>query len=136
MVRRVYWRHATDPPRARRAAARRLLLISLDLTPRIRPLEEETVEGKGDAKILLMDVSGFISDETPGGGLTIGSPPPRVPMLVRVREELEKAAGDSKVKALIVRINSPGGTVTASDIIFRELQSYKRTSRGARSSPS
>ena len=67
-------------------------LISLDLTPRIRPLEEETVEGKGDAKILLMDVSGFISDETPGGGLTIGTPPPRVPMLVRVREELKKAA--------------------------------------------
>jgi protease-4 len=102
-------------------------LISLDLTPRIRPLEEETVEGKGDAKILLMDISGFISDETGGGGLTIGSPPPRVTMLVRVREELQKAAGDDKVRALIVRINSPGGTVTASDIIFRELQSYKRT---------
>ena len=95
--------------------------ISIDLTPRIRPLEEETVEGKGDAKILLMDVSGFISDETPGGGLTIGSPPPRVPMLVRVREELEKAAGDDKVKAVVVRINSPGGTVTASDIIFASM---------------
>ena len=102
-------------------------LISLDLTPRIRPLEEETVEGKGDAKILLMDISGFISDETGGGGLTIGSPPPRVTMLVRVREELQKAAGDDKVRALIVRINSPGGTVTASDIIFRELQSYQRS---------
>lgn len=101
-------------------------LISIDLTPRIRPLEEETVEGKGDAKILLMDVSGFISDDTGGSALTIGSPPPRVPLLVRVREELEKAAGDDKVKAVIVRINSPGGTVTASDIIFRELQSYKR----------
>jgi protease IV len=102
-------------------------IISIDLTPRIRPLEEETVEGKGDAKILLMDISGFISDETTGSALTIGSPPPRVPMLVRVREELEKAAGDDKVKAIVVRINSPGGTVTASDIIFRELQTYKRT---------
>jgi protease IV len=101
-------------------------IISVDLTPRIRPLEEETVEGKGDAKILLMDVSGFISDDTGGSTLTIGSPPPRVPLLVRVREELEKAAGDDKVKAVIVRINSPGGTVTASDIIFRELQGYKR----------
>ena len=134
---------AGEPPQLARAAytaAMRWLLlvlaavllvgcsfISIDLTPRIRPLEEKTVEGKGDAKILLMDVSGFISDETPGGGLTIGSPPPRVPMLVRVREELEKAAGDDKVKAVVVRINSPGGTVTASDIIFRELQSYKRT---------
>jgi protease-4 len=101
--------------------------ISIDLTPRIRPLEEETVEGKGDAKILLMEISGFISDDTGGSALTIGSPPPRVPLLVRVREELEKASGDSKVKAVIVRINSPGGTVTASDIIFRELQGYKRT---------
>src|SRR5215510_9129204 len=101
-------------------------VVSIDLTPRIRPLEEETVEGKGDAKILLMDVSGFISDDTGGSTLTIGSPPPRVPLLVRVREELEKAAGDDKVKAVIVRINSPGGTVTASDIIFRELSSYKR----------
>src|SRR3989304_1079607 len=31
-------------------------LVNIDLQPRIRPLEEETVEGKGKAKILLMDV--------------------------------------------------------------------------------
>ncbi len=101
-------------------------VISLDLTPRIRPLEEETVEGKGDAKVLLMDISGFLSDEVPSGGLSIGTPPPRVPMLVRVREELKKAAADSKVRALVVRINSPGGTVTASDIIFRELEGFRQ----------
>ena len=100
-------------------------VVSIDLTPRVRPLEEETVEGSGDAKILLMDLSGFLSDEAPGGGLTIGTPPPRVPMLVRVREELEKARRDDKVKALVVRINSPGGTVTASDIIYRELEAFR-----------
>jgi protease IV len=102
-------------------------VISVDLSPRIRPLEEETVEGRGDAKILLMDVSGFLSDDTPSGVLTIGTPPPRVPMLVRLREELKKASDDAKVRALVVRINSPGGTVTASDIIFRELETFKRT---------
>ncbi len=101
-------------------------VISVDLTPRVRPLEEETVEGKGDAKILLMDVSGFISDETPSGVLTIGNPPARVPMLVRLREELKKATDDSRVRAVVLRINSPGGTVTASDIIFRELDIFKR----------
>jgi protease-4 len=104
-------------------------VISLDLSPRIRPLEEETVEGKGDAKILLMDVSGFLSDEVPGGSLTIGTPPPRVPMLVRLREELKKAGEDSRVKALVLRINSPGGTVTASDVIYREVMAFKQTSR-------
>ena len=100
--------------------------ISIDLSPRIRPLEEETVEGTGDDKILLMDVSGFLSDESTSGLLTIGTPPPRVPLLVRVREELKKAQDDAKVKALVLRINTPGGTVTASDVIFRELQLFKQ----------
>jgi protease IV len=105
-------------------------VISVDLSPRIRPLEEETVEGHGDAKILLMDVSGFLSDEATGSSpLTIGTPPARVPLLVRVREELKKAGTDPRVRAVVVRINSPGGTVTASDIIFRELDDFRRTSR-------
>jgi protease-4 len=101
-------------------------LISLDLTPRIRPLEEQVVEGHGRAKILLTDVSGFLSDEGVTPILTVGAAPPRVPLLVRVREELKKAAADPDVRALVVRVNSPGGTVTASDILFRELTTWKR----------
>ena len=98
-------------------------LVTIDLQPRIHPLEEETVEGKGKAKILLMDVSGVLSDET--GGLVLGTPPPRVPIVARVREELQKAEEDDNVKALIVRINSPGGTITASDLIYREIDTFK-----------
>src|SRR3990167_4083353 len=101
-------------------------LISLDLTPRIRPLEEQVVEGHGRAKILLTDVSGFLSDEGVTPILTVGGAPARVPLLVRVREELKKAAADPDVRALVVRVNSPGGTVTASDILFRELTTWKR----------
>ena len=101
-------------------------VLSIDLSPRIKPLEEQTVEGSGDDKILLTDVSGFLSDESTSGLLTIGTPPARVPLLVRVREELKKAQGDPKVKALVLRINTPGGTVTASDVIFRELQLFKQ----------
>jgi protease IV len=100
-------------------------VLSVDLTPRVRPLEEEVVEGKGEAKILLMDVSGFISDEAPSGGLGLGPSPVRVPMLVRIREELTKAAKDRNVRALVVRINTPGGTVTASDIIYREIMLFR-----------
>lgn len=100
-------------------------VISVDLTPRIQALQEQTVEGAGDAKVLLLDLSGFITDEATSPTLTIGTPPPRVPLLVRVREELKKAADDDRVKALVVRINSAGGTVTASDIIYRELDAFK-----------
>jgi protease-4 len=105
-------------------------VISLDLNPKIRPLTEETVEGpKHGPKILLMDVSGMISDEGSQPILNLGNPPARVPLLVRVREELKKAEGDKDVRALIVRVNSPGGTVTASDILYREILSFKTRTR-------
>lgn len=100
-------------------------VISVDLTPRVRPLEEQTVEGTGEAKILLMDISGFISDEPPSTGLGLAPSPARVPMLVRIREELKKAAKDRHVRALVLRINTPGGTVTASDIVYREIMLFR-----------
>jgi protease IV len=99
-------------------------VISIDLRPRIRPLEEDTVEGSGSTKILLLDLSGMLADETPG--LSLNPEPQRVPLLARVQEELRKADKDDNVKALIVRINSPGGTITASDTLYREIYEFKR----------
>jgi protease IV len=104
-------------------------LISIDLTPRIRELEEHTVEGKKGPKILLTDISGFLSEEGPSPVVVVGGSPPRVPLLVRFREELQKAAEDSSIRAVVIRINSPGGTVTASDIMFNELDTFKRAAR-------
>jgi len=98
-------------------------LISIDLQPRIQPLVEETVEGSGTAKVLLLDLSGVLSEEIVT--FSVGTPPPRVPLLARVREELRKAEEDDRVKAVIVRINSPGGTITASDILYREIHDFK-----------
>jgi protease IV len=104
-------------------------VVSVDLTPRIKPLEEETVEGRGAAKILLTDISGFITDDPPSSGLGLGPSAPRVPLLVRIREELTKAAEDKNVRALVVRLNTPGGTVTASDIIYRELMLFRERAK-------
>jgi protease-4 len=104
-------------------------VISVDLTPPIKALEEATVEGRGNAKIQLLDISGVLSDEAVTPVLTLGSPPARVPLLVRIREELKKAEDDSKVRALVVRINSPGGTVTASDIVYRELELFRQRAK-------
>jgi protease-4 len=49
-----------------------------------------------------------------------------VPLLARVREELARAEKDDAVKALVVRINSPGGTITASDVVYREIREFKQ----------
>ena len=68
----------------------------IDFQPRIRPLDEETLEGHGRAKILLVDLSGVLQDESVS--FSLGAPPPRVPLLARVREELEKAEKDDRVR--------------------------------------
>ena len=104
-------------------------LVNIELTPRIKPLEERTVEGSGRTKILLTDISGFLSEEGSSPTLVIGAPPPRVPLLVRLREELQKAEDDQSVKAMIIRINSTGGTVTASDIMFKEIDLFKKKAK-------
>ncbi len=39
-----------------------------------------------------------------------------------------RVEGDSNVKAVILRINSPGGTVTGSDILYREIRRFTEDS--------
>jgi protease-4 len=114
--------------RARAAVLVSLLLllpacsvVSLDLTPRVQPLRETTLEGKGRDKVLLLDLAGVLAEEPI---FTLESRP-QVPLLARVREELEKAEQDERVRALVLRINSPGGTVTASDILYHEIRRFK-----------
>lgn len=43
-----------------------------------------------------------------------------------VVKALKKAREDDKVKAIVLRINSPGGSALASDIIWREIEITKR----------
>lgn len=40
----------------------------------------------------------------------------------RISEEIKKLREDEDVKAVVLRVNSPGGSATASDVILRELQ--------------
>jgi protease-4 len=96
-------------------------VVSVDLTPRVKPLEETTLEGSGRDKILLLDLSGVLAEEP----IFTLEGRPSVPLLARVREELEKAAGDDRVRAVVLRINSPGGTITASDVLYHEISEFK-----------
>ncbi len=91
------------------------------------PLQETKLSGPNSAsdKILLIDVSGVIRDEGITGGL-FGFPSEGT--VARVREELEAASRDDKVKALMIRINSPGGSATASDLVFQEISRFKKES--------
>ena len=44
----------------------------------------------------------------------------------RVRSLLERADADPSVKAIVVRVNSPGGSVVASDEIYHALLAYEK----------
>jgi protease IV len=103
-------------------AASGCTFIKVSLTEEVRPLTEQVIGGSGRDKILLLDISGFIStrdnDVLPGGGQEPG-------LLARVREELDRAREDRRVKAVVLRINSPGGGVTASDTLYHELRKFK-----------
>jgi protease-4 len=44
----------------------------------------------------------------------------------KIAEEIRKAREDKKVKAIVLRINSPGGSALASDVMWREIQLAKK----------
>jgi len=96
--------------------------FSIPLMERDRDLDETIVSGKGRDKILLLDISGTISSKEKRGGFPFKA---EDSLVSRVREELTRATEDDHIKGLIVRINSPGGTVTASDIIYSEIKRFK-----------
>src|SRR6478672_10215075 len=93
--------------------------ITVNLLEPPGPVQEVQLAGTGDSKVLLMDLSGVISSQEKEGLL------PQPNMLANFKEELTKASKDDKVKAVVLRINSPGGTVNASDILYHELKTFK-----------
>lgn len=95
--------------------------VKVSLFEEPEPLKEQTISGYGRDKVLLLDVHGMVL-EGPHRilGLFKGVTTPS-----RVKEELEKAAKDDHIKAVVLKINSPGGTVSAADVILHELKSFK-----------
>src|SRR5437773_486548 len=88
-----------------------------------RPLQETRLEGEGRAKVLLVDVSNVITDLPTRHAFGLIEEESTV---ARVHAELKKAADDERVKAIVVRVNSPGGGVTASDDVYGEIVRFKK----------
>jgi protease-4 len=93
--------------------------VTINLLPAPGPLKEVELGGSGSAKVLMLELSGLISALEDNGLMERPSP------VARIKEELTHAADDDRIKAVVLRINSPGGTVTASDVIYHELRSFK-----------
>ena len=101
-------------------------LPSFVVTPvgAVSGLQETTVrEGKGyfAKKVAVIEVEGLLANRREGGLLEPGENP-----LSLFAEQLDKAEADPRVEAVVLRINSPGGTVTASDIMYDRVMEFRR----------
>lgn len=95
--------------------------VTINLLPGPGPLQEQELSGTGSAKVLVIELSGVISSHEQGTLVD------RPSLVGHVKEVLTSAEKDKNVKALVLRINSPGGTVTASDILYHEIRTFKDT---------
>lgn len=107
------------------SAAMNAALLALLLGDRSSSQEDEfkfrelTVEGAGERKVALIQLTGIIGrgygDGLLGGKGTVSS----------VVAQLRKAGRDAAVRAVLLEINSPGGGVGDSDLLYHEVSSFR-----------
>lgn len=87
------------------------------------------VDGDRDAEdeILLIRINGIIQEEEEKNEFFPMDM--RAGMMETMRKDLETAAGRTKIKAVLLEIDSPGGEVTASDIIHHRLMKFKEIAK-------
>jgi len=87
-------------------------------------LEEQTVVGgRGffPPKIAIIEVEGMLANARTGGLLEATEN-----SLSLFSQELDRAQGDPSVKAVVLRVNSPGGTVSASDAMYEMVKRFRK----------
>ena len=94
--------------------------IHIDLLGTEELQEVVLLPGPARDKVLMIDVEGLISSAADAGPFSREKN-----AVSRVFERLQKAAADASVRAVILRLDTPGGEVTASDIIYHEVLRFK-----------
>jgi protease-4 len=90
------------------------------------PLKEFTLTGTGDEKILVVSIRGIIDDD-PKRRLLRTEPS----MVEEIVSQLQAAEEDEKIRAVLFKIDSPGGTATASDLLYHEISNFKKRTGAA-----
>ena len=75
-------------------------------------------------RVVLIDVSGVLMNGAMPRLLSEGENP-----VAFTVERLDAAAKDPRVKAVVFRVNSPGGSVTASDVLYQEVLEFKKKTK-------
>ncbi|OGV70282.1 MAG: hypothetical protein A2283_00270 [Lentisphaerae bacterium RIFOXYA12_FULL_48_11] len=78
--------------------------------------------GQGDTKVARIDITGVIMQGKQGSIFSVARDP--VETALRM---IRTATQDKNIKGIILVVDSPGGGITASDIIYNELKKFKKT---------
>ena len=93
------------------------------VSPANQKLTATIVEPSGkwfSPRVVLVDISGMLYTGNKRGLLTRGENPVSL-----LDEKLRKAGADPDVKAIILRLNTPGGTVGASETMYEMIHRFK-----------
>ena len=94
--------------------------LNPDLGPMVAHVVRPSPAGPGAGRVALVDVDGLILNQNLTGLYSAGENP-----VAAFREKLEAAGRDPNLRAVVVRINSPGGGVAATDIMAHELDRFR-----------
>jgi protease IV len=90
-----------------------LLVIAVAAYPDPDALETKVIGGTdgADGTIAVITIDGVISDAEDEGF---------------VKQQIEAVSKDDRVKAIVIRVDSPGGAVTGADYLFHHLKKLKK----------
>lgn len=97
--------------------------FAVGVSPGDQRLTSTTVKSDGhwfSDQVAVIDISGVIMNAPKPGLIQPGENP-----VSELHEKLQQAAQDSRVKAIVLRLNTPGGGVTASDAMHRDVMRFK-----------
>ncbi len=98
---------------------------SLNSLPDLGPLQEVEIgcpgTHPGGCKIAVVDLDGLLLNVDTVGTYSVGDNP-----VAAFQEKSNAAAADSAVKAVVLRVNSPGGSVAAIEIMGRSLADFRQ----------
>jgi protease-4 len=100
------------------------MILAIGVEPGDQKLTTTVVQPGGwfvSDQVAIIEVSGLIHNGRSPGLISEGNNP-----VSDLTEALQAAKNDDRVKAVILRINSPGGTVTGSDAMYRQVLRFKQ----------
>jgi protease-4 len=87
---------------------------------KVYPAEGSSISKSPRDEIALIYLTGVITETDSGGFFDLSEAP-----LTAVKNRLRVIRGDRKIKGVLLLIDSPGGSVSASDELYREVVSFR-----------